>query len=391
MQYVFTGQAWSFDVELDPPADVSSVSWTLRDGTGAPMASYTNIAVNNAIEAPSVAISTPGAANTKTASLGLSENRFLCVTWLVNGGSYQKVYPYKLVDFMPLLLDGDQIRSLAGMTEAELPDEEIDIPSAATTVRGDVGATVFDNALLAGDETTPLVNGLIAYRVLIDLAPSYHLRIAQVISAQQNRFQRFAGATKDHLFATFREEYSRLRILLTNQVPPTPVLFTTTRRGVDAIRGPLQIFPLLAASATDSVAFLSAAFGWWPLATDTTSASTLGGQPSGNLKSWVLSWGSGIDVTAETFTITPSAPAGAIIQSMDFQVGNNGGSFTAEVLNDGQPVGGLGAVIVNSSTLSNLPALNNQGVSQGTPVQIVVTQVTGTPQSAVLQINYTTP
>jgi hypothetical protein len=78
------------------------------------------------------------------------------------------------------------------------------------------------------------------------------------------------------------------------------------------------------------------------------------------------------------------------IVSLVYNVGNAGGSFDAQVVNNGSAVGGLSDVIVDSSTNNSAPATSNQLVQAGTDVVVIISNITGNPTNWALSLN-TTP
>jgi len=230
MKTITSGSAWNFNIELDPPADLNSVSWALRGNDGTPLSGYTDVTMTNLDQVNRISIPVPGAANTKTLGAGLTENRFLTVSWTAGGASNQTGFGYLLADFMPILVTENEIRAACALTQAELADDEIDIGGAARVVSSDIGSTVFTTALTTGDHTTTLVNLMIAYRAVLNLGPAIQLRIMQAQSEAETKLQRLTNLSVKDLVTQLRNQYDLLRSSLTGFVDPAPTLFTTTKR-----------------------------------------------------------------------------------------------------------------------------------------------------------------
>jgi hypothetical protein len=97
----------------------------------------------------------------------------------------------------------------------------------------------------------------------------------------------------------------------------------------------------------------------------------------------------GAVVANGTITVSRKAPFALTINSLDYEVGSAGGSFTVAVKIAGTNVTGLSAVAVSSSTSANAAASAANSVSAGQAITIVISSVSGSPTGANLQINGT--
>ncbi len=209
MKAVINQQVYSFAVNLEPPADVNSITWTLRNGAGAPMQGATDIPVECPARATSVVIPISAALNTMAPGSTV-ESRFLIVSWTVNGATYTKNIPYGLTPWLPIRVQPEEVISMIGLNGAEVTPEDVDVLSAALFVQADVGASIFGSALTAGDITTLRVNQCIALKAATELAPSIPMRVAAAMKSDTSSFQRMKlEVTKylDYLWA----QYSRYR------------------------------------------------------------------------------------------------------------------------------------------------------------------------------------
>lgn len=264
MKTIFAGQANTFTVNLDAFADAGSAIWSLRDNTGTPMSGYTDQAIANVQGANVLLIPVPAAANTKGAALGLTESRYLQVQWTNLGLPLTKLIPYLLADFMPMLVSPDEVRAACGLSVAELPDADIDLPTAAMLVRLDVTPTVFDAALIAGDYTTPLVNLMIAYKVILNLGTSLPVRIAVLMAEGDTKFQRLATINVSEMIEGLVDAYYRVKTTLTGNLPVPPTLFTRAYRpglAIGIYPGLLGV-PIIPTPPGQLV--YDAYFPWWP-------------------------------------------------------------------------------------------------------------------------------
>jgi collagen type I/II/III/V/XI/XXIV/XXVII alpha len=86
-------------------------------------------------------------------------------------------------------------------------------------------------------------------------------------------------------------------------------------------------------------------------------------------------------------TLVRKSPFAFTINSLDYEVGSAGGSFTVAVQIAGTPVTGLSAVAVSSATSANAAATAARSVAVGQAVAVVISAVSGSPTGANLQLN----
>ena len=237
MIYAFAGSDHSVSINLDPPADARSVAWTLRGNAGTVVSTGT---IANLATDASASTTILAASNTKTAP---TETRFVTFAWLYNGQNFTATQSYVLIDFMPLRCQASDVRLELGANLAEVPDEDIDLVSAATLVRQQITPTIFDAALISGDTLTISLNRMIALWAAAVFATSLPLRIVESMGNEQAKFARGKGINFQLVVASLRGEYERLRDLVTGvdetlQINPT--IFTKSNPGIDTIRGPIR-------------------------------------------------------------------------------------------------------------------------------------------------------
>jgi len=104
-----------------------------------------------------------------------------------------------------------------------------------------------------------------------------------------------------------------------------------------------------------------------------------------------LTWSSNIPVAAGTYITTLSWPwANGTINSVTYATGGSGSpSFTVAVQINGTSVTGCSAVAVSSSTSATTTCTAANAVVAGGKVTVVISSVSGTPEQAAFQINYT--
>lgn len=236
MRYVYAGSACVIQSQLQPLPDAGNVTWTLRNNAGAVTSTGFVVVDGNSFLA-SVPIS--GGLNAKTLP---TESRFVTFAWHSSATAYELTVPYVLIDFLPLRTTPDNVRAYVGANRAELPDADIDIPSSASLVRVDIGPTIFDAAIVAGDTTTDLLARMVALWSAASFYTSLPLRIVESMSNDQAKFARSKSLDIDKLIQNLRGEYERMRNVLQgidDAHVTNPTLFTTSKAPIDTIRGPL--------------------------------------------------------------------------------------------------------------------------------------------------------
>ena len=237
MRYVFFGSGKTFSVPLSPPADANTITWTVRDNTGAPITAAAGSLKNDA-GATSVTVAVSELTNTQASgSTTQSENRFLIVSWLSGGGNHLTLVPYTLINFMPITSTPAEVERILGTNAAELVSSEIDIITAAFYVQEDLTQPIFSAALTAGTNDTVRVNQMITLRAAIELGSSLGARLLQMQKSDTASFQRFSGFNvKDYvdglwvLYAAIRDGLSTAnpnpqQPIIMNPSYPQPDLF----------------------------------------------------------------------------------------------------------------------------------------------------------------------
>lgn len=209
MKTVVNQRAFSFAVNLEPPADADSVTWTLRNGQGSPMIGATDVPVQCAAGATSVVIAISSALNTMAVG-STAESRFLDVQWTVAGATYTTSVHYLLSPWLPIRAQPEDVISAIGLNTAEITPDEVDILGAALFVQQDVTPAIFTPALTSNDINTLRVNQCIVLKAATELASSLPMRAAAAMKSDTSSFQRMKmEVTKyvDYLW----QQYSRYR------------------------------------------------------------------------------------------------------------------------------------------------------------------------------------
>jgi hypothetical protein len=229
--HVWTDEGATLVVTLDPPAALNSVVWTLRDGAGAVVNGLSAQAAPNLAGATSVLVTLPGSANAKAPTTAVAY-RYLETRWAgLDGLIGRAVSHYRVVDWMPLTASATDARALTGLNRAELPDDDVDILTAALSLRSEIGSTF--------PGPSPQDQRLIALRAVLDLRASLMLRVAASMSSDSIAFERFSALKLEDVFARIQGEYDRLLAVSapTLVTPATPVIFSTVGPTTDPFTG----------------------------------------------------------------------------------------------------------------------------------------------------------
>jgi hypothetical protein len=93
-------------------------------------------------------------------------------------------------------------------------------------------------------------------------------------------------------------------------------------------------------------------------------------------------------INAGTYVLTGTAPYSFTINSIDASIGSVGGSIVLGVRNNGQLVGGISAVSVNTPNKANTLATGGLAiVAAGSTVDVVISNVIGSPVGGYFVLN----
>ena len=229
----WSGEEYQVQVFLDPPAALSTVTWTLRDDTGAVMLGHNNVVMSNEAEADSVLITVPGVANVKAS--GVVVGRFLEVAWEATGGLKKRlVHDYRICDWISLSVTPAFVRGLVGLNEAELPDDDLDLVSAVLKLRGAIG-----NSFPSSEATH---QRLVALQALLDIKNSLALRVAATMASDNVSFKRLSSIDMDATIAKLEADFEETLALVdpelaAEQAPPVTTVMTKIGSNPDPITG----------------------------------------------------------------------------------------------------------------------------------------------------------
>ena len=179
--------AFLVDGEYVSP-DLNSVTYSLRDNTGALFVSATDIAVTLSATATEAFIAISALLNTKTLTI---ETRSLVVSFSVNSRPYQIRVHYRLNDWLNIAVTAEDVRNHLGLTRGELPDGEVDLYGAYYRLNDLLGGTVLSDALVSGTLTAQFANEAVIYEAALILIPSLPARMIRKQADGTTSFERF--------------------------------------------------------------------------------------------------------------------------------------------------------------------------------------------------------
>jgi hypothetical protein len=110
---------------------------------------------------------------------------------------------------------------------------------------------------------------------------------------------------------------------------------------------------------------------------------------TGDKATLMVTFAQGTVVQNGTIVLQLKAPYGFTIDSLDYDVGSAGGSFTANVQIGSTSVTGLSAVAVSSGTSANVTASAANTVVAGNKISVIISSATGSPTGGTLNLNLT--
>ena len=232
LTYATHNEDHPLSVVLDPPAVVNTAVWTLRDDTGAVVGGYANVSLGNVEGATTATILVPAAGNQKPGNV-VTAPRYVELRWTAAGGLQRRLQvPYRVIAWVGLSVDAADVRGLAGLNEAELPDSDIDLTAAALALREEIG-TSFPSG-------TSQAQRLVCLRAFLDLKASLPLRVAGAMASDNVSFKRLASLDVEAVVAELEGEYDSLLASIAPNVAensPTPTVFIKASSATDAITG----------------------------------------------------------------------------------------------------------------------------------------------------------
>lgn len=172
--------------------DVGSVTYTLYDGTGAPLIIQEGLTPE--AEATGVSISIDAIHQTIAPDRSF-ERRQAVVTYVAEGRSYQKRVAYRVIELPAHTVTPANVRAYLGINEDELRDDEVDLFAASLQVEALIGKERFEDALSSGTIREIRATRAVVLAAAQLLFPSLRYRIAQAKTDGTLKFERLKDNT----------------------------------------------------------------------------------------------------------------------------------------------------------------------------------------------------
>jgi len=211
--------------------DVGTASYRVRGNAGTLISGPTPITTD--ANTTAVTITVPGAANAITKAV---ENRFVVLDFQVGGAPHRIERNYKLTAWAPVTASFAEVRAKLGVTEFELPDQDIDLLSSYLFIKDELG-TVFTDALTDGSTSSLIANDLVAIRTALAALPSLQLRVMQSEKSDVVQMSRPTKIDYPALHRHLTDLYAAGVSKLTSVAETTLTLFTVATRSPDPFTG----------------------------------------------------------------------------------------------------------------------------------------------------------
>jgi len=223
-----------FLVDGEPAIPLAgSVTWTLRNNAGVPIAGYIDKAETTGSTDTDVTLEIDGA------DTGIGANRFeqrtIQVKATIAGRPWSTTLALRLAPFLNTTASPDAVRAYIGVQQHELPDSDIDIFAAFMNAETALTAATLTAALASGTSHQLNANKAITAYAVIAALPSLGQRILQKqtdgsIAAQRNKLDLAALAAR-----AGADIAAALDDILDRGITPYPAFFIPV--GVDVITG----------------------------------------------------------------------------------------------------------------------------------------------------------
>lgn len=150
--------------------DPGTIKLTIRSNSGLVLPGY-NRAVQPDVPSSAWLLNIPADVNITNEE---RENRFIIVEYLSGGYPCLTRINYRLTHFLPIQTSPQEVRSLLGLRDLEVKDYEIDLYTAYFELLRN--NPLFEDYLIAGDDTAMYANRAIALVAALKLLPSLPLR-----------------------------------------------------------------------------------------------------------------------------------------------------------------------------------------------------------------------
>lgn len=170
-------------------ADDGSVTWSLRDHTGALMSGMTNVSLPSSDT--TLLVEVPAAAN-EIAPGRQFEKRSISIKGLAEGQPFVAGAQYRITPWLNHSVTTSQIWAFIGTDAGELPEADIDITGAYFSLAEMVGETQLVEALSSGSKLEQRANDAIKGMAVLRVLPGVRQRLLKRAEDGTLKAERFA-------------------------------------------------------------------------------------------------------------------------------------------------------------------------------------------------------
>lgn len=163
------------------------------------------------------------------------QNRFVLVTFIYGGSTYQVSKNYGLNTFIPMTASAAKVRSEIGLDASELRDDEVDLIQAYHSLLTKYGSGI-TTALTASGSANLAVNKAIVLQAAIEIMTSLDLRTQISVRTEDSTVRRSEKIDFDRIADRLQQKLAPLIDEATGAVTFTPTLFGLSDP-TDAITG----------------------------------------------------------------------------------------------------------------------------------------------------------
>jgi hypothetical protein len=185
--------------------DTGSATFTLYDNLGVPVTGQIDEAISLGAADTITAINIAAGYNAIATEV---EYRRVVVTYLVDGATHYVTVPYLLSEVFPYTTTKAEVRVELGLSDFELPDEDINLPEAFMALRYRCDDGLLLTGLQSGAYLAMVSNRAVALQAAVNLMPSLLLRALQARESDGSKVSRLRTMNFDKVGDKLRAELS---------------------------------------------------------------------------------------------------------------------------------------------------------------------------------------
>lgn len=206
----------------------TSAAYVVRGHTG-------TVLVSGALPAASTSEAVVLLASDNGIGTDPTQNRYLTVTFLSGGRTYQVHKNYSLIPFIPMTGTPEQVRGVIGLDTSELPDAEVNLVSSYLELVYRYGSEI-TAALTTTGARNLSVNKLIVLNAALAISSSIELRTKITVRSEDSMAARSARVDFDAVIGRIQTTMAPLVDSALGSSPVTPTIFGLSEP-TDAITG----------------------------------------------------------------------------------------------------------------------------------------------------------